>query len=74
MRKLTFKLPDGREYTLEVKLDDNKWWWTEGNSGCDCNRADYIMHVYPDVGLEEDTPCGDTIKLIKVEPEWEIEE
>ena len=32
-----------RDYTLKTDGDyspeNDLWWWTEGNAGCDCNRA-----------------------------------
>lgn len=33
----------------------NRWWWEEGNAGCDCNRAMFSNNNY-----YGDYPCGDT--------------
>mgnify|MGYP001592538114 CR=1 FL=1 len=71
MRTLTFKLPNGTTYTLRVELDDDEFWWTEGNAGCDCNRWLMLGREYPELEVEDDAvQCGDTIELIKVESPW----
>ena len=31
--------------------------WTEGNYGCDCNKAIFL-------GLERDVPCGEDLLLV----------
>jgi hypothetical protein len=76
VRTLTFKLPDGRLFPLEVDLTNDEYWWTEGNGGCDCNRIVMLGKSYPELKLDDfcDYPaCGETIKLIDVKPEWEKE-
>lgn len=70
MRKLTSKLPDGREFTLLVKLEDDEYWWTEGNMGCDCNRMLEIARHHNSYVVPEELNCGETIELIRVDPEW----
>ena len=75
MRKLTFRLPDGQEYTIEVKLENDEYWWTEGNGGCDCNREIEINRQHPNFPLDLSIlRCGDTIELIRVDPPWELDE
>ena len=40
-----------------TKPEDNLFWWSEGNFGCDCNRGD----VFHDIGGEErddEAQCG----------------
>lgn len=39
----------------------NYFWWEEGNASCDCNRANFF-------GLGEEWPCGETIRITKIEP------
>lgn len=73
MRTLTFKLPNGKEYTLSVEEANDRFWWEEGNASCDCNRILMLGREYPE--LEEDDPnCGDKIELINVNPPWKDED
>lgn len=43
----------GQKLTIEAldSPDTDDYWWSEGNGGCDCNRAPYF-------GIEEDGPDG----------------
>jgi len=74
---------DGKSFELESptyfdstgdQLDnDVSYQYIEGNYGCDCNRADFIMREYDDDALPDrlkptdgvypDIPCGETIRL-----------
>ena len=64
----TFRVPDGREFTIGVTESNS--WWTEGNGACDCNRSLYIRRAGFDLPLppgckdQECWPCGDSIKLV----------
>jgi hypothetical protein len=80
------KLPDGRVFDVtEDKVEPTTndpgehphsgtiFYWTEGNMGCDCNRASYIeqqhgINLNPD---EEHHPCGDTIELLSLKVDGE---
>jgi hypothetical protein len=50
-------------YEDESDWDDaNEWMWTEGNCGCDCNRAIFFKFaVGEDDGGNDQTPCGDEL-------------
>lgn len=74
MRTLTFKFPNGKEYTLEVKEDDDQYWWEEGNASCDCNRLLILARKYPELDQDPNPSCGETIDLIKVDPPWKEDE
>jgi hypothetical protein len=47
------------------------WWWTEGNGGCDCNRALFFARAGSEPEPEDDPPCGETIYRI---PSIELED
>ena len=54
---------EARTYRMNVDWDDSNdsghiYWWTEGNFGCDCNRALEFMRA----GDEEecDESCGES--------------
>lgn len=38
-----------------TKPEDNLFWWSEGNFGCDCNRGD----LFKDIGGEERSLAAD---------------
>lgn len=49
-----------------MRPEDNLFWWSEGNFGCDCNRGD----VFKDFGGEErslsaDCNCGPNRYLVR---------
>ncbi len=41
------------------------WWWTEGNGGCDCNRALFFKTAGAEDNEDDDTPCGESLYRIK---------
>jgi hypothetical protein len=74
--EITFRLPDGKVLVLHQEAG-NSWtqrdpedpygslifWWTDGNAGCDCNRAIWLNHEY---NLDLPEECGETITLLKL--------
>lgn len=77
VRRLTFRFPSGQDYIIEVPKEDDEYWWTEGNGGCDCNRLLEIDRQYPEAHVLESgegAMCGNTIRLVEVDPKWEINE
>lgn len=36
------------------------WWWTEGNGGCDCNRALFFLRAGGESDDDDETECGHT--------------
>lgn len=63
------RLSDGLEKTIVDDLDwhdSSLYWWSEGNMGCDCNRAS----TFGDVDLSQDieVECSTSkYLLIKIE-------
>jgi len=62
------KLPDSREftctsYTYQEYVDSIEWYWTEGNYGCDCNRALIINDQHR---LDLPIECGNEIELVSL--------
>ena len=53
---------DGSQF-IDADGDPSSFWWTEGNFGCDCNRAKFLPEAW---GVEDD--CGTLIKMDKIEP------
>lgn len=43
--------------------DPSRYWWTEGNFGCDCNRSRFLPE---DWNVPES--CGEEILINKIEP------
>jgi hypothetical protein len=56
------------DFGLEYPSDSARFMWTDGNYGCDCNRADFIRD-YCDPDFPE-LPCGDEIKLLDLQVEF----
>ena len=67
----TLRLPDGRVFNVHAECDGvegERYYWTDGNNACDCNRTLYLNREYglglvgePDVDC---WPCGNTIELV----------
>ena len=43
---------------------DMLYQWTEGNYGCDCNRALFFARAAGEEEEEENPPCGHTLFLV----------
>ena len=63
----TYEDPEGDEGSQFLHWEDENngydpsdYWWREGNFSCDCNRAHFVG--------EEDLPCGETIRIQRIEP------
>jgi hypothetical protein len=65
-------MDDAGFYSMHEDIDEPPYpgwqlfWWTEGNAGCDCNRAIFFRHL--------DSPCGNgrfVITKFEVQPEGE---
>lgn len=60
------RVSDGLERTVHVDHpwddDTEKWWWTDGNAGCDCNRGDDFGRAGGDPPQEY--PCGNEAYLV----------
>lgn len=71
------RLPDGREFEVVQKAapdltydpDSIRYYWTEGNNGCDCNRALYINRQH---GTDLPVECGDTFELVSLTVDGEV--
>ena len=51
---------DDAEWIPENDNSSGTWYyWTEGNDGCDCNRALYFKRAANEPEGDDDTPCGD---------------
>lgn len=48
------------EATTTGRHELEKFWWTDGNGACDCNRARMF-------GIGE-FPCGKRINILRIEP------
>jgi hypothetical protein len=63
------RLPDGREFEVRQdhpreSRDGIRYYWTEGNNCCDCNKTLLIDRQH---GTDLDTgTCGDTIELVSL--------
>lgn len=44
--------------------DCPEFWWTEGNGGCDCNRALFFKAAGGEDNEDDDTPCGETLYTV----------
>jgi hypothetical protein len=60
---------------MEDDGEPNFFWWQEGNGSCDCNRSIEfgLAKKYPERCLKDDGhlvtfPCGETIKILSIEP------
>jgi hypothetical protein len=51
----------------EVTEGGADYMWTEGNWSCDCNKRLFIARALGEPEPETTDPCGDTIKLEKLE-------
>jgi hypothetical protein len=40
------------------------YWWTDGNNGCDCNRALYFKRAAGEDTADDETPCGEKLYRI----------
>jgi len=47
-----------RECSLGSIGPFSRFWWTEGNASCDCNRHDWFYDL--DAADDAAFPCGDT--------------
>lgn len=61
----------GKEYIHTVVSDKDediiRFWWEDGNGGCDCNRSIFLHRSYPDLEVfKEEFKCGDEIKLVNL--------
>jgi hypothetical protein len=92
MRHVTAVLSyEGKQYVIERDWDESGgtheddgiyYQWTDGNYGCDCNRALFIEREYGESPIEgqEDFPwfpCGDRITLVSLtidDQTWDMEE
>lgn len=61
---------EGNSYTVTYDAgwgradEDILYYLTDGNMGCDCNRADMIREHYPE--FEKDDSCGCNIVLVEM--------
>jgi hypothetical protein len=45
--------------------DSSMFWWTEGNAGCDCNRALFFARAVDEDEPDWDNiPCGDKLYTV----------
>lgn len=56
--------PDAHMKRLGMEQSPDEYWWTEGNGGCDCNRALFFEYAGSDREPAErcaelDPPCGE---------------
>jgi hypothetical protein len=51
---------------LDGLLEGILFQWTEGNYGCDCNRARFFARAAEED--DPDVPCGDTYRVVS--PAW----
>lgn len=42
----------------------NRYWWADGNAGCDCNRGDWFHRAANET--EEDGPCGHALYTVQL--------
>jgi hypothetical protein len=75
----------GQEFNViddTTPLEQAEYLYTEGNYACDCNKSLFIAR-YCNYSFEHELrseytlgnwilPCGDTIKLVKIEPLYQI--
>ncbi|MBX2906187.1 MAG: hypothetical protein KF744_09125 [Taibaiella sp.] len=53
---------EGSQYIWTRDNDPSKYWWSEGNFACDCNRRRFLPE---NLQNQKDEECGDEI-IIKI--------
>lgn len=56
--------PDFSGATRSEAVEAARYWWTDGNGGCDCNRAMVFNRAADEP--DEDIPCSDDLFRVKV--------